>query len=159
MCLEPSLTDANRYGDIYPVNICPDDICPYKEYLSCYQLNCDQTSKVDSKKKIWRLIFRTRSFYPKLLCPKFVGLKKFWTLMFWTKTFQDLSFFYLNLFLDPMLLGLKFFGHGLFLDQKIADPIFFLTKTTIISTTKTKTLLGFDTIEINLVNYYYHHLI
>ena len=28
--------DANRYGDICLVNICPGDICPYQEYLSCY---------------------------------------------------------------------------------------------------------------------------
>ena len=45
--MEPSLTDISRYGYICPVNICPGDICPYQEYLNCYQLNFDQSLKVD----------------------------------------------------------------------------------------------------------------
>ena len=40
---------------------------------------------------------------------------------------------------------------GLFLDQKDFGPIFFLSKTTRTITTTT-TLMGFDTIEINLVS-------
>ena len=43
MFLEPSLTDANCFGDIFPVNICPGDICPYQEYLSCYWPDVNQT--------------------------------------------------------------------------------------------------------------------
>ena len=42
---------------------------------------------------------------------------------FWTKTFWDLTFF--DLVLDPTLLGVKFFGHELFLYQTIFGPIFF----------------------------------
>ena len=46
---------------------------------------------------------------------------------------------------------LVFFGHGLFLDQKVFRPNFFSTKTTTtITTTTTTTLMGSDTIEINL---------
>ena len=45
--MEPSLTDANCYGDICPVNMCPWDICPNQEYLSYYRLNLDQILKVD----------------------------------------------------------------------------------------------------------------
>ena len=43
-----------------------------------------------------------------------------------------------------------FFGHGLFLDQLFFGPNLFFTKTTTTKTTTT-TLMGFDTIEINLV--------
>ena len=42
--------------------------------------------------------------------------------------------------MDPILLGLKFFGHGLFLDQ---DNFF--------DKNNHQTLMGFDTIEVNLV--------
>ena len=42
---------------------------------------------------------------------------------------------------------------GLLLDQKVLGPNFFMTKTTITITTTT-TLMGFDTIEINLVLYF-----
>jgi len=41
--LGPSLTHPNCHGDICPGNICPVDICPYLEYLSCYWPNFDQT--------------------------------------------------------------------------------------------------------------------
>ena len=45
--LEPSIKAANSYGNICPINICPNDMSPYQEYLSCYRLNFDQTLKVD----------------------------------------------------------------------------------------------------------------
>ena len=48
-----------------------------------------------------------------------------------------------KIFFGPTLLGLKVFGHGVFLINN------FLAKT--ITTTTTTTLMGFDTIEINLV--------
>ena len=35
--LEPSLTDANRYGKICLVNICPGDICPYPAMITFVQ--------------------------------------------------------------------------------------------------------------------------
>ena len=33
---------------IYPCNICPGDICPYQQYLSCYWPDFDQILKVGS---------------------------------------------------------------------------------------------------------------
>ena len=41
--LGPSLTDANHQGDI-----CPSNICPYQEYLSCYWPIFDETLQVAS---------------------------------------------------------------------------------------------------------------
>ena len=80
------------------------------------------------------------------LDPKFC-----WTLIFWTKIFWEITFL-LKFSLDPKLLGLKFFGHGLFLDQQVFGPNFFLSKTTTtITATTTTNLMGFDTIEIYLV--------
>ena len=59
---------------------------------------------------------------------------------------MDQSFFVPNFFLP------KFCGHGLFLDQNFVGPSFFFTKTaTPITTTTTTTVMGFGTIEINLV--------
>ena len=92
--LEPSLTDANRYGDI----------CPYQEYISCccYRLYFDHTFKVDSK-KIFDFLFLepdhfTQNFWTqrlkKILTPNFFGPLFFGTLIFWTKTFWDLTFFW-----------------------------------------------------------------
>ena len=45
--MDPSLTDANCYGDICPINICPGNICPYQEYILPAQF--DQTLMVGSK--------------------------------------------------------------------------------------------------------------
>ena len=108
--LDPSLTDASRYGDICPVNICPGDICQYQEYLSGYRLNFDHTFKVN------------------LLEPKFI----------WTPNILDLNFFNLN-FLDQNFFGPDFFWHKIVLDptllgmdcfwiKKFLDQIFFLKK-------------------------------
>ena len=63
----------------------------------------------------------------------FMDLKFFWTcifltLIYWTKTYWDLTFFLPKIVLDPTLLGLNFFRHGLFLDQKVFGPNLFLTK-------------------------------
>ena len=41
--LGQSLTDANCYGDICPGNISSGDICPNKQYFSCYWSDFDQT--------------------------------------------------------------------------------------------------------------------
>ena len=46
--LGSSLTDANPLSDICPRKMCPGDICPYQQYLSCYWLNFDETLKVGS---------------------------------------------------------------------------------------------------------------
>ena len=45
--LGTSRTDSYCHGNICQGNICPGDICPYQEFLSSYQLNFDQTLKVD----------------------------------------------------------------------------------------------------------------
>ena len=59
--------------------------------------------------------------------------------------------------LDPTLLGIKFFGQGLFWIKNFLNLIIFLTKTTKITTIATKTSMGFDTIEINLVIFSSHN--
>ena len=69
-----SFLGTTRTDSNYQVNIClgkiwPCKICPYLEYLSCYQ-NCDQ-------KIFLLLIFRTRLFYQKLLYPKFAYDSRF----------------------------------------------------------------------------------
>ena len=62
--------------------------------------------------------------------------------IFWTKLFIYPYFFGSNTFWH------KVFGLGLFFHQQFFRPKFFWQKTT----TTTSTLLGFDTIEINLVD-------
>ena len=44
--LGPFLTYSNCHYDIFSGNICPCDICPYQEYLSCHWPDFDQTLKV-----------------------------------------------------------------------------------------------------------------
>ena len=44
--LGPFLTYSNCHYDIFSGNICPCDICPYQEYLSCHWPDVDQTLKV-----------------------------------------------------------------------------------------------------------------
>ena len=66
---------------------------------------------------------------------------------FGPKVFLDINFFNLHsLDKNLKLLGLKFFGHGLLLDQKMFEP-----ETTTVRTTTTAILMGFDTIKFNLV--------
>ena len=133
--LESSLTDANRYGGICPVNICPGNNSPNQEYACFYWLEFDQTIKVDSKKNVLKF-FWARSFYLKFWYPKFFGpkifldLDLFSTLIFWitffcTKPFFGLTLFWPQIFLGTILLSLKFFGHGLFLDKKFLDLFFY----------------------------------
>ena len=112
--LEQTLTDANRYGDICPVNICPGDICPYQEYISYYCLNSDQTLKVDYKKKV-NFNFFVNIILPKFLysnvflCPMF-----FWTpIFFGPNFFLNLKFFNLNV-LDKLFIYQNLFGSNTF---------------------------------------------
>ena len=44
--LGTSRTDSDSHGDICPNNICPGDIWPYQEYLSCYWPNFDETLNI-----------------------------------------------------------------------------------------------------------------
>ena len=46
--MDTSRTNSNWPSDICLGNICLGHICPYQEYLSCYQLDFDQTLKVSS---------------------------------------------------------------------------------------------------------------
>ena len=56
-----------------------------------------------------------------------------------------------HLLLTQNLFGVKFFGHGFFLDQQFLWHNFFITKTTLITTTTPTILMGFDTIEVHLL--------
>ena len=104
-----------------------------------------QTLKVDSKKNCWLLILRTRSFYPIFVVfKKIFDPKSFWTLILWTKTFWGLTAFLPIFSLDPTLLGLKFFEHGLF-----CSKIFFAKN--INNNNDNHNFNGFDINEINLV--------
>ena len=47
-------TNSNWPSDICLGNICLGHICPYQEYLSCYQLDFDQTLKVSSWEHLQR---------------------------------------------------------------------------------------------------------
>ena len=98
---------------------------------------------------------RLNRLTPKFSTQCFFGPNFFLTLIFWTKSFKYQILFWTQFFLDTTLLGLKFCGHGLFLDQIFFGPNFFLTKTstTTITTTTTTTLMGFETIEINLLRF------
>ena len=94
--LGTSRTESNCHRGICPCNICPDDNCPYQEYLSCYWPNVGS-------------LFGPTFFYLNFLDQNFLGPNFFWP----------------KIVLDPTLLGLKFFGLGLFLDQKVFGPNFF----------------------------------
>ena len=87
----------------------------------------------------------------KIFCtPNFFGPKFFYL------NFLDENFFWPKILLEQTLFGLKFFGHGFFWDQNPFLPNFILTKTTTTRTTTTTTtitLMGFDTIKINLVQW------
>ena len=103
--LGQSLTDDSCHGDICPGNNCPGNICPYREYLSSYWPNFDQTFWTHM---FWSLI----SFYNIIL----------WNLFFWTKILFDPNFFYHNFygtyfFLDNNSVWPKAFGPQDFLDQ------------------------------------------
>ena len=53
--LGSSWIDSKCQSDICPGNICPCNICPYQDYISCYWLDCDQTSKVGSLDHLWQM--------------------------------------------------------------------------------------------------------
>ena len=96
--LEPSLTDANHYGDNCPVNICPGGICPYQEYLSCYWLNVDVGSKIIFHLDIFYLKSFDRNFLdPRFFWPQnFFGTKIFLTFIFLTWIVFNQQFLYKN---------------------------------------------------------------
>ena len=162
--LEPSLTDANRYGDICPVNI-------------GYCLNSDQPLKVDYKRNV-NVNFLEPDYFtwnfctPNFFGPQFSLDQIFFNLNLFNLNFLDNNFldhlfylpkmfgsntfwptvFGLGLFLDQQFFFIQLYGHGLFLDQNFVHLISFWTKNKQTrTTTTTTTLMCFDTIEINLV--------
>ena len=106
--------------------------------------------------KIFVSIFYTQNFVDKkCFSLRFFGSTNMFTQIIWA-TFFNPKFFGLQLFfgskisLAQKFFSLDFFWRNFFFDQKCFEPHFFLTKTTIITTTTTA-LMGFDTIESNLV--------
>ena len=84
--------------------------------------------------------------------------KFFWTTIFFCDIISsNLNIFFgphwfgPNLFFTQNYFGLMFFGDGFFSTKIFLDLTFFLTKKTSITTTTTTIIMGFDTIEINLV--------
>ena len=57
-------TDSNYQVDICLCNICPGNICPYQEYLSCYWPDVNQTLKVG----FWNLFLTDANHYGDI-CP------------------------------------------------------------------------------------------
>merc|ERR1712115_479200 len=60
--LGTSRTDSNCHHDIFPDNICPGDICPYQQYLSCYWPDLDQTLNKGSWEHIQQITTVTMTF-------------------------------------------------------------------------------------------------
>ena len=54
--LGASRTDSNYQVDIFPCNICPGDICPDQEYLSCYWPYFHDTLNVVSWKHLEQIL-------------------------------------------------------------------------------------------------------
>ena len=126
--LRPFLPDANPHSDI-----CPGNICPYQEYLSCYVPNFDQT--------FWNQVF---------VDPQFFGHKTFWIrILFWIQNFFGLkilltqSFFRIKMFWPEInstvfvqkVFWIKNFGSKeiwtkkIFSDQHFFQPKIFLDQT------------------------------
>ena len=87
--LGPFLTYSNCPYDIFSGNICPSDICPYQEYLSCHWPDFDQTLKVgpwDHLKHIPTVTVKfMKNFIKKKFAKKFLPKKIFVIKSFLTK--------------------------------------------------------------------------
>ena len=95
-----SWTDVKYYGDIWPCNICPGDICPYQQYLLLNQFwpnfegrflgpflreaICQGNRHYLSW---WYLSIVDDSICTKLFGPSFVGPNFFWLKFCYTQTF------------------------------------------------------------------------
>ena len=128
--LGTSRKDSNFQVDICPGNICPGDISGISQL---------------SLTRCWP------NFRGRILEPTLTDANRYCDICPVNICPWDICPYF---FLDPRLVNLKFLQHGLFLDQKVFGPNFFLTTTTTITTTTTKTLISFDTIEIKLVYLY-----
>ena len=133
----------------FPCNICPGDICPYKQYFSCYWPNSDQTLRVVPG----TLDFNCNGH----ICPGNIGPgkicpyeeyfscywpdfdKKFWTQFlevviyfdqnFWTKFCLTESFLDLQIFLETKFKKIwtqNFFRSKNFVNPKFCWPIILL---------------------------------
>ena len=129
--LGSSWIDSKCQNDICPGNICPCNICPYQDYISCYWLDCDQTSKVGSLDHLWQMpavivtfvqaTFVLATFvllYQNFFCHNNFILKKIWTTSFSTW----------NVFQPKIFLNKKFFtpkkiaGPRIFWDHNLTSP-------------------------------------
>ena len=73
--LGPIWTYSNFQNDICSGNICPCDICPYQEYLSCHKPDFDQTLKVGSWDHLEHIPTVTK-IQPKKFCGNKFSTKK-----------------------------------------------------------------------------------
>ena len=112
--LGPFLTDANRHTDIYPSNICFRNICPYKEYLSWYWPDFDQTLKEGSWDHLSQIQTVTVTFvHATFVLETLVHIRNISAV-----TDQILTRFFSPNFLQTLI----------FLDPKICGPTIFWTK-------------------------------
>ena len=119
----------------FPCNIRPGDICPYKQYFSCYWPNSDQTLRVVPG----TLYFNCNGHIcpgnigPGKICPYHEYLSCYWHNF--DKTFEPNFwrpwYLLIKIFLDQIFFYTKFFGPTNFFGHKIwtsLDPNFFGAK-------------------------------
>ena len=99
--LGTSKTDSNCHGDICPGHICPGNICTYKEYLSCYWHDFDQTLKVGS----WTTFIRFHLLWWRHLSRQHMS----WRPLYISAISQLLLSQFWTIFLDPNFGGLDFY--------------------------------------------------
>ena len=119
--------------DICSYIICPGNICPYQQYLSCYRPDFDQTSKSGTicsrcQHVTWRHL--------SLLAISQLLLNEFWTKLFLP-----------NIFLELIFSGPDFFWNlELFYGNIISDPIWLNQTCLVPNNFWTLNLLGSKTI-------------
>ena len=129
----------------FPCNICPGDICPYKQYFSCYWPNSDQTLRVVPG----TLYFNCNGHIcpgnigPGKICPYHEYFSCYWPNFdktFWTQFLEAVISFDQNIFgpnfVWPKLFwtykffwtqNFKKFGPKFFLEPKFCEPKILLT--------------------------------
>ena len=114
----------------FPCNICPGDICPYKQYFSCYWPNSDQTLRVVPG----TLYFNCNGHIcpgnigPGKICPYHEYFRCYWPNFdktFWAQFLEavisfDQKFFFTKFFGPKLFFWLNFF------DQNFLGPTNFL---------------------------------
>ena len=151
-----SWTDSKCHTDICPCNICSCDICTFKEYLSCYWSNFDQTLKVGSWDHLWQtpavmvtsvqetfvlatfFHIRNMSAVTDPIWPKIWSKILFNPNLFEPKTLLDPKLFWTqiigNQIFRTIILGKrilclkKFLDKKLYLDQHFFEPKFFMLR-------------------------------